>query len=167
MKDIFMQYPILNKWWVTLVTYRKKIYLGSIVSLVLGLLLTWFIVSGKIDSLNDKIVQNQKLIVWMKSASDDINKLRNTVQPKSNKNISLLALIDQESKINSWNNYPMQMKQAEINQVEVSFVSISFDDLISGLEQLWQKNGVQISKLSAQRIANTPFIHATVLLQLS
>jgi type II secretory pathway component PulM len=168
MKEFFLQNSLLRKWEMMPSVHKKRFFIWLGIAIVLFLILSLVTVSNKIDTLKDKIIQQQKLLVWMVQAGADINKLRHTSVPSNaTKQTSLLTVVEQESKINTWNKYHMEMKQGENDQVEISFARINFDDFIQGLEQLWEKDRIQIGKTSVQRIEATNTVQVTLSLQAS
>ena len=157
-----------TKRWLQLSSTEKKIVmiLGILVTIVLYFLLVWYPLNTASQDIHDRITQQQKLNIWLSQATAQINELRNNKEkPKTIKNNSLLSIVDAESKINTWAKAVTSIKQGENNQVEVTFDKINFDDLMGGLEQLWQKYNIQATKVFVQRIKSTNQVHATLNLQ--
>lgn len=166
MKDFLLKYPPLKHGYLIFINNKRNIYLGFSILIFLLILMLWYIVNSQIELLKNDIARDNKLLVLLVPAKTEINKLRIANHAVSTKHESLVVLIDQESKINAWNKAIMDMKQINSNQVDVVFNRIYFDDFISGLENIVEKNNINILKVSVKRIETTNAIQAYVSLQL-
>ena len=151
-----------------MISINPKLYLLLAgIALFPVLAVTAYLVDREIQPLKDKISEDKKLIVWIAQASGDINMRRHfSLQKNEVKPASLLSLIDKEAKVNSWAQYPMDMKQGENAEVAVTFSRINFDDLMTGLEDLWQKHEIEVSKINVKRIESGHFVTAALVLKL-
>lgn len=143
---------------------RRFVLWGGISLIVL--LSVWLLLNYQIDSLRETMRQEQALLAWVIKAGDEVNTLRSTLpKPKPIKQLSLLALVEQTAKDTPWGTFMTEIKQAEHDTVQVTFNNITFDDLINALEVFWEKENVQVAKLTVQRVEALNVIQATVVLQ--
>jgi general secretion pathway protein M len=163
MMKLVIKYNAIKTWWLALNTRNKSmIFYGAIYTLlILYFAIILAPLNNKIDSLKYEVAENQQLNFWMTQSIDKINRFHNS-SSKPIKYTSLLALIDQDAKAKSWGSSVTELKQINDNQVQVSLNNVDFDDLISGLEQLWIKYSVQVIKISVEHAAPTNLI-ATII----
>jgi general secretion pathway protein M len=166
MINYMLKYHVIKTWWLELKTREQNIIFCST---ILTLLLLYFAIiiaplSNKIESLKKETAEDQQLNLWMTQSIDKISKFHNIASIPIINHTSLLALIDQDAKAKPWGISVTEMKQINDNQVQVSLNNLDFDELITGIEQLWGKYTVQVIKISVQHSAPTNLV-ATVIFQ--
>lgn len=169
MNYLLLIYNKFNTWLLTHSSNERQ-YIFIVIIIIISILyiaLIWYPIHQKINSMKEKLASDQMLIIWMNSTGVELIQLRNMASnAKDSHKTSLLALLDQEAKLNPWGAFVTEMKLIENNHVETVFHEIHFDELMSGLEQLWKKYNIQVVKISVQREEAKNSVQSTVVFQL-
>lgn len=152
--------------WNALTTSKKQTYLwgGLLCVVLIYFACIWYPFHLHIEEKKEMLLQQQVLATWIQNSSAELLALKKKQAQLKTQTKSLFSLIDTALKSSDWGNKLSEMKQLEINQVQVSFSNILFDDLIRGLEQLWNQDNVYVKRLNLQRTNDQGMVQAAVVL---
>ena len=135
-------------------------------SLFLYCLLIWYPLYNAIQDLKEETAKKEKLLVWVNKTAVELSLLNlKAIKNLKPENTSLLTLIDQEAKKNTWGSYAIEMKQLDNKHIEVSFNAIIFDDVINGLEDIWKKYNIKVVSFSAHRTKSENLVQVSFILE--
>ncbi|GEM_PF-3242504 len=154
----------IDQWQQLSIPEKKWAVIGILLFLLLvyaGLI--WYPLYSQINLMKSDMLKNRKMVTWMSYADETMTNLKkNAAKQQSPGNASALELISQASKTNTWGSFITTIKPTDDGLVSVMFNNISFDELMRAIEQLNQKDHVQVLKLDAQRVPATNMVQATV-----
>ena len=141
----------MKDWWLSLNQREKRIVLaGGIFSfLLLVYLLIWQPFTDTIANMKQDLITQRELLVWIKDKVPEIQNLRQSNKTtKLDIGESLLVTIDNSLNTNNLKNANPELAQTSQNKVRISFASVSFNDMIAWLTQIWQKYPIKIEQVS-------------------
>ena len=144
----------MKEWWNSLEKREQRLVLWG--GVVVVLLLFYFVVlspmQDKVATLQKSVTNNQELLVWMQQAKSEVKLAeKNRVSNASNRSKSLLTIVDVSIKQKQLSGMVSEIKQVNKDQVQVKFNDVQFNKLISWLQQLQSRDGVNINKITLRR----------------
>ena len=133
--------------------------------LLIFYLFIWSPFTTQIQNLQQTVNNEQDTSLWMEGAIQQINSLRTKgILQQQQSNGSNLTLVDESLKNSPITSRVAELSQANNNQVTVKFSHVGFDVLITWLNQLWQRNGIQATQFSATATQTSGLVDAQVTL---
>jgi type II secretory pathway component PulM len=143
----------MKEWWIHLGLREKQILsLGGILVL---LFLIYEILLAPIDhhnaTLRDEITHDIKLLSWMQEADKHIQSTEKLLHKNSNtkNSAALLSTLQKDITQSPFASNLSQLSQAENNSVQITLQKVNFDALVTWLIDLWKKQGLTVTQLTA------------------
>ena len=139
------------KEWLTQLTSRERlvVMLGGIILIgVIGEVMIGEPFIHALKQLETSVIAQQATLTWMEQAAQEIQRLRRSSRPSSVSSSSLLLLIDE-----SLRNHALQKAVVEPQgeEVNVSFETVSFTQMIQWLEKLYRQQQVKVKNIRIER----------------
>ncbi len=144
----------MKEWWNSLEKREQRLVLwgGVVVVLILFYFAVLSPIQDKVTTLQKNVNNNQELLVWMQQAKSEVKLAeKNRVSNASNRSKSLLTIVDVSIKQKQLSGMVSEIKQVNKDQVQVKFNDVQFNKLISWLQQLQSRDGVNINKITLRR----------------
>jgi len=139
-------------------------------AIVASLLLIYYLLvvmplDNAVSDLQSQIKENEEQIIWIKKMTPQILRLRQTA-PRHEKVISgsLFSLINQSVNNEGWASLVSDAHQVDDNNVEISFNSINYNDLMKWLQSLYDQYGIYVAEANLQK-GEPGMVQATLTLQ--
>jgi len=141
----------MREWWINLSLREKQVV--ALGTLALGLFLFyaifWAPLSNKVDTLREKIIRDQKLLVWMQDADKRIQELEKTQHPaKRSSESSILNIVQEEINKSSFGKNVTQLQLADNDSVQLHLQKVGFDNFIKWLTMVSQQQQLTITQMS-------------------
>jgi type II secretory pathway component PulM len=158
----------MKEWWSHLSLRDKRIACLGIsfvfIILLYSIILLPFIDKNKL--LRTQIQHDKSLLVWMKAVNQQIKTLQKSPSISiSHTDESPLSMVQNEMKANSLAGKLTQLKQAESDSVQLNFQSLHFDELITWLTQISQRQGLVVAQTSITSIDSSGTVNAEITLK--
>jgi type II secretory pathway component PulM len=156
-----------------LITRWEKLHLREKRFIALGLLammllivyaLIWAPIANKAASLRNQIEKDGKLLAWMRSADKRVQSLEKHLKPSGTSSKSLLGLIQDEINQTFAKNVSA-LRQADSESIQLNLTHVSFDEMIKWLIQVWQKQGLQITRMNVVPASETGLVNAEMVIK--
>lgn len=158
----------MKDWFNTLEPRERKILTGGAVVLLLlsVYFMGWEPFIGKIDKLKKSTVENQKTLSWMQAQVKEVKLLqrKGAVSGKL-EGQSLLGLIDKTAKQNKLGPAIKRVQPEGKTKAVVRMESASFNDMIRWLEQLQQRQGVEVVSSIIEKQDQPGLVNARLILE--
>ncbi len=144
---------------------QRTLLLGAVAALLLGiyaLVIDPF--TQKMAQLEQRVVSDRELLVWMEQSAAQVEALRRSGGAKRSSGKSLLSLVDSSAKRNGLGAALKQVKP-EGNGVRLRFEQAGFDDMLRWLGRLDSEHGVGVSSLNLERLDEAGKVNASVVLE--
>jgi type II secretory pathway component PulM len=149
----------MKEWWLNLNLREKQTISIGIIIAIIGLIyaLIWSPLHHGVISLRDQMQHNQKLLVWMQAADQQIQEIEKTGKKPTAmlSTAAYLSTIQNSLKQSPIANNITQLAQADHDSIKLNFQQVDFDLFISWLTELWQQHGFIITQLVIKS-SNTP-----------
>lgn len=132
-------------------TLRDKKFI-SIGILFLALFLLFEIILSPLANhnadLRESILDDQKLLTWMKSADERIQiQEKLATKPNAHTPVFLLGLLQKQINQSAFKTNLIQLNQAESHEIQLTFKAVNFDQFIQWLATLCQQQNLSIMKI--------------------
>ena len=159
----------MKDWWINLSLRDKQMLtLGGVVVVIFLLyLLIWSPISNTVSTLRTTLQHNQATLVWMQKADKQIQSIeKNPSASRSTQTTaSLLSIVQNEINQNPLAKNLTQLRQAETDSVQLSFLHVDFDQLIAWLTQLWQQQNITVIQATVKKGDSQGVVAAEVMLK--
>lgn len=155
-----------SKWQQLALREKQMLVLGGIV-MILAMFygFIWAPLANKVSSLRADVQHNQQLLSFMQAASKKIQSFSGANRDALNNpsHASLLSGVQQQLHQPPLSQYPVLLKQADSDSVEVSFKQVNFDLLMTWLIRVseqnhWVVKQMTITQSTALGVVATTFI---------
>lgn len=150
----------MKEWWMNLALREKQMVGagGIVIALFLIYEIIWAPFINKMDHIRKEIRNDQQLLVWMQASDQHIQALERILKKDhARSTASLLGIVQTQINNSNVGKGATQLKEADSDSVQVSFQSVSFDELVTWLNTLWQEQGLIVSQARVTP-GNTPGI---------
>lgn len=141
----------MKEWWIHLSAREKQtLSFGGIVGFILlSYFLLWSPLENKVTRLREQIQKDQQLLIWMKAADKNIKAIqKNAVSSFPKPSASLLSSVQNQINQSPIAGQLTQLRQAENDQVQLSFKQVHFDKLIVWLSDAWKEQGLIVAHIT-------------------
>ncbi len=141
----------MKQWWLELSRQEKQSVGAGSIAIAIFIIYAWIWspLDHKITSMRTQIVQNQKLLTWMKAADSQLTHSASQIKSTSpHASASLLSLAQNQIKQSPLSNQAYQLRQAESDSVQLSFKQVDFDKLITWLTEIHQQQSLMVTQLT-------------------
>ena len=141
---------------------EKQFILGGTFLILVFLIfaLIYLPLQNKISTLHNEMLQNQKLLSWMQDVDQQLEKTQRKFQPLQND--ALLSRIQLLLNRSSLMSKLGQMQQINSDTIELSFKEIEFTALMNWLSDIYNQQGVHVTKISIKASQNPGIIDANL-----
>ncbi len=139
---------------------RLMLFAGGIAVLfALVYFLLWQPVMNARTEMQQEVLQQRALLLWMKDAASEAKSLRGVTgqKVKGLGGQSLLSLVDQSAKQEGLGG-AMKRVEPDGKQVRIWFEAASFDRLIAWLEKISKNNGIRVVSATIERADGTGLV---------
>ena len=139
---------------------RLMLFAGGIAVLfALVYFLLWQPVMNARTEMQQEVLQQRALLLWMKDAANEAKSLRGVTgqKVKGLGGQSLLSLVDQSAKQEGLGG-AMKRVEPDGKQVRIWFEAASFDRLIAWLEKISKNNGIRVVSATIERADGTGLV---------
>jgi general secretion pathway protein M len=156
----------MKDWWLNLNLREKQTIAwgGVAIILILLYLFAWSPLMESVTMLRNKVQRNQKLLVWMKAANEQIQSARLVPNKKSTTG-SLLSIVQNQVNSSSVAKNVTQLRQTDNDAVQLNFQNVDFDRLMKWLVAMAQEEGLLIAQMSVTPTDAPGVVNATCMLK--
>jgi general secretion pathway protein M len=145
----------MKEWWDGLGT-RERLILAAGALIVVPLLLwalLWRPLVGGVERLEQDVESQREGLRWMQNAAAEINQLRGSGSQAAAGlgGRSLLAVVDQSARSAGLGNGLKRVEPESADAVRVRLEGVSFDAMVTWLDELARQFGVFASLVSVER----------------
>ena len=165
MKEFILR---IKDWWNSLGSREKTwVTWGAPVACVL--IIYQFILAPLVNNVSDmreRITSQQKTLVWMKAADEQIAHVSGEGTASANKTTPLALLSELQKNINkaSLNQSLTQLKQSNNDAVDIQFKKVDFDKLIKLMLDTLQHYRVSVAQMAVTSVNKTGAVDATIVI---
>lgn len=146
----------MKEWWLGLqARERKTLLIGGVALLITFLYFgLWDPFQSSVKRMEQAVEKNQALLLWMERSAAEVKQLTRASagsRGRAASGRSLLALVDQTAKRGRLGVALKRVEPEGKDAVRVWLEQASFDDMMSWLLQLEQKNGVTVETITVDR----------------
>ncbi|MCW8919196.1 MAG: type II secretion system protein M [Gammaproteobacteria bacterium] len=144
---------------------QRTLLLGGVVTLLLllyGTVLDPF--AQEMQRLEQRVAEDRELLAWMEQAAVQVKQLRGSGAARRADGQSLLSLLDASAKQSGLGAALKQVKPEGVG-VRLRFETAGFDALVGWLGRLAAEQGVGVTTLTLERLAQPGRVNATVVLE--
>ncbi len=146
----------MKEWWSGLQARERKTLMAGGVALVITLLYfgLWDPFQSNLKRMEQAVEKNQALLLWMERSAAEVKQLTRAKAGSGGRSAaarSLLALVDQTAKRGRLGVALKRVEPEGKDAVRVWLEQASFDDMMSWLIKLEQKNGVIVENITVDR----------------
>ena len=105
--------------------------------------------------------EKYQTLAWMKKVKD-IDTTKKPIQKTSN--AELLSILSSQLKNRAFQAFPFQLLQTGNGDIQITFESVSFNDLMNFLYGLNQKYQFEVKQLNAQSLETPGLVKLTIIL---
>lgn len=154
-----------NQWSLYSTREKQYIVIGTLVVFIFLLINFMYLpLQHKAENLRKELTQNQKLLLWMQNADNELNKStpRNITRTESGSLLSnAQILLNQSPLINNLGN----LQQVDDHAIEISFKEAEFKVLMNWLVEIHNNQGWYVSKISLRASKNPGIVNAELTIQ--
>lgn len=143
---------------------QRTLLIGGVALLLLLLYSTVLDFSRELQRMEQGVVADRELLVWMEQSAAQVKQLRGNGGGQRGSGQSLLSLVDASAKQNGLGEALKQVKP-EGSGVSLRFEEASFDDMVRWLGRLGTEQGVGVTTLTLERLPLSGRVNATVVLE--
>ncbi|MFV1982464.1 MAG: type II secretion system protein GspM [Thiohalomonadales bacterium] len=115
-----------------------------------------------LTKMETKVTESQKNIVWMKSKSLEVRKLKGSSNSSKKSKQSLLSLIETTTKKSKLNKNLRKVQPAGSSNVKVWLDEVAFDNLMQWLDILVVTHGLTIQDITIEKQSNKGIVNARI-----
>jgi general secretion pathway protein M len=141
----------MKAWWLNASMREKQIV--SLGALLVIVFLVYDIIfaplTNAVDTLRQKIHNNQILLAWMQESNkriETLEKSKTSTAPKSS--ASLLSTVQNDINNQPFGKSVAQLQQAENDSIQIRLQKVSFDALTKWLITICQQEGLLITQMT-------------------
>lgn len=140
---------------------------GGALALLLSYFLGWAPLTGKIERLEQSVVERRAQAQTMQTAAAEVTRLRaaSNRPGAGSGGQSLLAVVDSTARQGQLGGALKRVEPEGQNSVRVWFEEASFDDMVRWLGTLQQQHGAQVSRLTIDRPGAPGRINARLVIE--
>lgn len=157
------------EWWQSLAARERQMVAigGSVLALFLVYACIWSPLQNSVDTMRKRIVTQEKLLVWMRTADQEIKQKESSGQSGSQavSPVVLLGLLQKQVEQRGLALYLTQMKQTSEAAVEMHFQKVDFDKLVGFLIAVAKEHHVSVTQMSASAGAAPGQVNADIVLK--
>ena len=159
-----------KNWYENLLERERKIFLVGIafVGILFIYAVCWNPLSTAVSDYQTEVHSQQQLLRYLQQATQTIQALRasgihvNTTDDS----ISLFSMVEQTLATQQLSSFLKQVQQPKTNQVSLTFEKVPCDQLMQWMEMLVTSRGVQVMRLSADRLPVVGTANVTMVLEI-
>ncbi len=138
----------MKAWWQQLNAREQRLVASLSAVLVVFILYNaiWRPLNNNIENGQNKLIRQQELLAWVTSETSKYNALKGHVSHASSGSLS--SIINRSAKSN---NITIARIQPDSADVQVWIDNVSFSRLLTWLEQLASKEGIQVQNIDLTR----------------
>lgn len=160
----------LKDWWSNLAAReRQAVTIGSLLTLVFCLYqFVWSPLSASATTLRQRLVAQEKLLVWMQAANAELQKHTNESTAQKtvfSSPVVALGVLQREITRAGLDQYVTQLKQASNETIEMHFQKLQFDKLMELLEVLNTTQKISIVQMSVAADTSPGIVAADLVLK--
>lgn len=159
----------MREWWEGLGTRERFVLIGGTLVLVPFLLwvLLWRPLMGSVSRLDRDVATQRENLLWMQTAASELMRLRGSgAQAAAGLGgRSLLAVVDQSARSAGLGNGLKRIEPDSADAVRVRLEGVSFDAVVTWLDQLSRQFGVSASLVSIDRESGPGQVNVRLTLQ--
>ncbi|MGE0370285.1 MAG: type II secretion system protein GspM [Gammaproteobacteria bacterium] len=147
---------------------RERVLLaggGGGALLVLLFLIAWHPFSRYVERLDDNVVAQRELRVWMQQAAVEVKQLRGSAPARRGASQSLLAVADSTARQHGLAAAMKRVEPEGTDKVRIRLEQAGFDDMTRWLELLVREHGVRIESITIDGRNQTGTVDARLALQ--
>ncbi|MBK8164096.1 MAG: type II secretion system protein M [Gammaproteobacteria bacterium] len=147
---------------------RERVLLaggGGGALLVLLFLIAWHPFSRYVERLDDNVVAQRELRVWMQQAATEVKQLRGSAPARRGAGQSLLAVADSTARQHGLAAAMKRVEPEGTDKVRIRLEQAGFDDLTRWLELLVREHGVRIESITIDGRSQSGTVDARLALQ--
>lgn len=155
------------KEWFENLQPKERLYViggGIGMAILLFYLMIWAPLSGKVKSSREIVAQQRQDVEWMRAAGEQVRKLGINRPQRTNRNRSLLAVVDQDIQAAQLKGALQRMEPEGSQSVKIWISRGSFDALIGMLGKLETAQGINVKSLSINPTDTQGLIDARITL---
>lgn len=137
---------------------------GVLLALTLVFLIVWEPMSNAREDAAAALATERALAGRLELVQAEVNKARQTGRGAVNRNLSLLAAVDQASRSGTLGAAPSRLQPDGDKEVKVWLEDVSFDKLLRWLAELEQRYGVVAQAAEIEREAGPGLVNARLTL---
>lgn len=160
----------MKEWWDNLQTREQNfVLIASVVGVLFLLyLLAWAPLVKARDNKYQQVENNQQLLTWMTSKSNEVKQLKLTnPNLRSDAKRSLLAIVDSLAKQLGLRTAIKRIEPDGPHTATIWIEEMNFDALIALLGQLDKRSNVKVKEADVSRLENPGVVKAKVVLKRS
>lgn len=159
----------VKEWWLHLNLREKQaVFFGSIIVAIFILYqFIWSPYLEKVADMRQRIVTQQKNLLWMQSADKEIRDLQKhaTKQQAVVSPVIFMSVMQKQIDNTGLSQYLTQLKQSTNDAVEVHFQKVEFDKLISLLMTVVKEQQVAVTQMSVVADSTPGIVNADIILK--
>ena len=158
---------MLKIWWDQRIPReRMMITIGSIITTILLIdVLIWQPLNNAITQMQQSVMQNTALLVWMQDAKVKLHQWQSAGYTATSQDSSgLLTTVEQTLATTGLSRHLTNTSEQSATTIDLSFSSISFDSLMDWQQSLWVNHNIVVSKASIKKDSTDGLVDATITL---
>ncbi len=154
----------LQTWLDSLNPRERRLVIGGGIFLLLFILyqITWAPFANGVANMQSKVSKQQQDLIWMQQAAEEVRSLQGGGR-RAVYSGSLLGLIEKTARQKGLGSSIRKVQPEGQNGVRVWMDKVSFDAVMTWLDELQVQQGVTVSSFSAERTAQEGWVNIRML----
>jgi len=158
----------MKEWFDNLQQQEKRVFIGGagLLGIMIVYLSVWEPLTSSYDSLKKSTTKYELLVLWMQEKAAEVKQIQASSGSSIRRgNQSILGVVDKTSKQFQLAETVKQVRPDGKNKARVRLENVPFDKLLSWLEALQQKQGIQLVSSSIEKQAEVGLVNARLVFE--